>query len=120
MPTEQHLTLPHAVLPYSLLTCGVAARVVDFHQGSLIKLHDQAVVISLLAPQVWASCGREPQQMVVTAEVAREKQVRAKGGDVVREIPNWNVVIPRRKGEARSPGMSMAQEKLCHHFCLSH
>lgn len=68
--TEQYLTLPHSVLSCSLLTCGVAARVVYLHQGSLIKLHDETVVIGLLTPQVWASRGREPQQMVVTTEVA--------------------------------------------------
>lgn len=49
--------LQTALLPFSLLTCGVATRVVDLYRGSLIKLHDEAVVISFLTPQVWAGCG---------------------------------------------------------------
>lgn len=83
-----------ALPPNSLLTCGVAARVVYLHRGSLIKLHDQAVVISLLTPQVWAGRGREPQQVVVPTEVAGEEQIRAEGGNVIREVPNGDVVVP--------------------------
>lgn len=86
------------------LTCGIAAWVIDLYGDLLVKLHHQATVIRLFASQVWAGGGRQPQEMVVAVEVAGEEQVCAERRDVIRKVPNGDVVVPgQRRGRSLQP-----------------
>lgn len=68
--------------PLLSLTSGVTARIIDLHSGSVIKLHNKAVVISFLPTQVRSRGRGQPKQVVVALEVACKKEVGAKGGNV--------------------------------------
>jgi hypothetical protein len=84
------------------LTSGVTARIVDLHSGSVIKLHDEAVVVSLFPTQVGTGSRGKPEQVVVALEVACKEEVRAKGGDVFWQIADGNVEVPAQ-GHRVSP-----------------
>lgn len=71
---------------------------VDLDRGPFVKLHDQATIVGLLAPQVWAGVGRKPEQVIVAMEMAGEEEVRAKDGDVFGKVPNWEVIVPSEEG----------------------
>lgn len=76
------------------LTSRVTARIIDLYSGSVIKLHDKAVIISFLPTQVRPRGRGQPKQVVMALEVACKKEVRAKGGDVFWQVSNRDVEVP--------------------------
>lgn len=51
------------------------------------------VVVRFLAPEVGSLCGGAPQHVVVLLKVAGKKQVAAKHGDVLGEVPKGDVKV---------------------------
>lgn len=84
-------------------TRGVAARTVDLHAGLVVELHDEAIVVGLLAAQVRARRGGQPEQVVVALQVAGKEEVGAEGGDVFGQVPNGDVEVPA-EGTGSAPG----------------